>query len=212
MRSLSLLSATMTVLLLSGGLAHADYQFQFADSSGNATSNFNVTAGGTVAVQVFLLQDNTGTSNGLNTVGLSAAGVQLNTQTPTTANVTATAANPAFDQSNTTIGANAQIIESVVQNVPVVSPTGDPNRILIGTFTFTGLTPGSTLAVTALPGTGADNVLGDGTVIDSLIANSSAVITVAAVPEPGTMLLTGMGAAAIGLGVWRRRVVGLAKP
>jgi hypothetical protein len=217
MRSLTLLSAAITALLLSGGLARADYIFQFADSTGTPISNNSITVnqGGTLAIQVFLLQDNTGSSNGLNTLGLVNAGVQLNTQTATTANVTSVATNPAFDPpqpGNTGIGANAFLIESAVVNPPVVSPNTDPNRILLGTFTFTGITGGqSTVSVTSLPGSGADNVLSDNTVIDGLIQNSTLAITVNAVPEPGTMLLTGLGAAAIAFGSWRRRVARLAK-
>jgi PEP-CTERM motif len=189
MRSATFMLTAITTLLLSGGLAHADYTFQFADS--------------------------TGTSNGLHTLGLINAGVQLNTQTPTVANVTSVATNPAFDPpqpGQTGIGANAFLTESAVTNPPVVSPNSDPNRILLGTFTFTGITVGSTPATTSFPtNSGADNVLADGTAIDSFIGQSTLAIQVTAVPEPGTILLTGLGASAIAFGAWRRRVARLAK-
>jgi hypothetical protein len=79
--------------------------------------------------------------------------------------------------------------------------------ILLGTFTFTGVSAGSTLTLTAQPHPAPfqNNILGDGTQIDPLIANSSAVITVTAVPEPSTLVLTGLTASVIGFGRWRRR-------
>jgi hypothetical protein len=55
------------------------------------------------------------------------------------------------------------------------------------------------------PGATNDNVLGNGTVLDALIHNSSAVITVTAVPEPGSLVLVGFAASAAGLAAWRRR-------
>jgi hypothetical protein len=88
---------------------------------------------------------------------------------------------------------------------PVFPPSGNPNSILIGTFTFTGLSAGNTSVTTtpfAMASPADNNVLADNTVLDSLIQNAAAVITV--VPEPGSFVLGGFAAATIGLGAWRR--------
>ncbi len=209
MRALIFSLATVMGLLLTGGGVRADYAFEFATSSGTATNSFTVNAGSSIVVDVYLTQNGTGTSNGLNTLGLLQAGVQLNTQNPNVANVTSTTYNSAFEAGSTTTGSNASITEGQIILPPVTSPTNDPNRILLGQFTFTassGAGGQSTLSVTTLPGSpGGDNILGDGTVIDSLISNSSAVITVNAVPEPSTLLLTGLAAGGIAAGFTRRK-------
>lgn len=204
MRSLLLALAVCTALLLPGSAARADYAFQF-DLNGTPQNAFTVGVGQTVNVQVYLVQDNAGTSNGLSSQGLSSAGVQLNTANPAITTVTAVTGNSGFDLQNNTPGASAKVSESILLNNPVFPATGDPNRILIGTFTFTGLTAGSTVTVSALPGSGGDNTLGDGTNIDSFISTSSAAITVQAVPEPGAMILSGMAVAGFVAGVVRRR-------
>jgi hypothetical protein len=49
-------------------------------------------------------------------------------------------------------------------------------------------------------------VLANGTVIDGLISNANLAITVTAVPEPGTLVLTGLLAGGVaGAGVRRLR-------
>jgi hypothetical protein len=67
------------------------------------------------------------------------------------------------------------------------------------------VSPGSALTVTALPNAGSNFVDGAGNTLDSLIMNSSANITVTAIPEPGTVILTGLFAAGFGAHAWRRR-------
>jgi hypothetical protein len=95
-------------------------------------------------------------------------------------------------------------VQNVSLTTPVTAPSGT-NQILLGTFTFTGLSVGSDIAFTAQPtATGANNVDGNGNNLDSLISGASAFISVTAVPEPSSLILTGLTAAAIGLGVWRR--------
>jgi hypothetical protein len=94
---------------------------------------------------------------------------------------------------------------TVHNSSPVFTGSGaDANRILLGTFTFTGLSNGTGVVVTTLPDpSGANNVDGMGNVLDSMISNSSTTITV--VPEPGTLLLTGLLAAGGLTGAaWRR--------
>jgi hypothetical protein len=186
----------------------ADYTFQFADSSGTAQNAFNVGVGQTIDIRVYILETGGGTN--LQSLGLSSAGVKLNTNTSSVANVTGVTPNSAFDSgASTGTGANAFVSEFSSSSVNAPGSGADANRVLVGTFTFTGVSVGQTLTVTALPGLDPDNVLGDGTtsIDDALSGNAtSAVITVAAVPEPGTLLLVGLAAAGIaGAGLRRSR-------
>jgi hypothetical protein len=203
-RILALLA--VVALAVTSAPARADYTYQFTNSSGVTQNAFNVNVGQSVTVRVYILETG-GTT--LTTSGLSAAGVQLNTTNPSIANVTATTANAAFTGgSSTTTGANASISEfSSTLNPGVVAGTGaDANRILVGTFTFTGVSAGQTVTVSALPGLNPDNVLGDGTTsIDAALLNNTAtaVITVA-VPEPGSTILGGLLAAGVAAPAFRR--------
>jgi hypothetical protein len=196
----------VVALALTSAPVRADYSYQFANDSGAAQGAFNVNVGQSVTIRVYIVETG-GTT--LTTSGLSAAGVQLNTTTPSIATVTATTANAAFTGgSSTTTGANASISEfSSTLNPGVVAGTGaDANRILVGSFTFTGVSGGQTATVTALPGLNPDNVLGDGTTsIDAALLNNTAtaVITVA-VPEPGSLMLGGFLAAGAAGAVRRR--------
>jgi hypothetical protein len=204
----------VAVLTLLPGRGSADYIFEFFDPvAGTFTNNFTLNVGASANVQVYLAQ--TGSTTTLTTgPGLKAGGVALSFN-QTIANVTSTSAispSSAFDTSTKSVGTGTAGL-NVFQTTssPVLAPTTGPtaNAILLGTFTFTGVSAGSTLALTAEPHPAPfqNNVLGDGTGIDSLIANSSAVITVVAVPEPGSLVLTGLAASAISLGIWRRRRV-----
>jgi hypothetical protein len=216
-----LLSALVLVfLVLAVRPARAGYAYTFDSSS------YTVGVGQTVDVMVYLSQ--TGSTTGLSNPGLQSGGVQLNYNTTYVGNTQIAPNNTTFTGSaptgfdpdyNTAVigngsnglaaGASVVGVSQLFPESPVKAGSGAPNTansILLGTFQFTGVSTGSSLIVTSNSFPGEDvNVLGDGTVIDSMIQNSSAVITVVAVPEPGTLFLTGMAAAALGLSAWRRR-------
>ncbi len=192
-----------------------DYIYEFANTDGSITKSFTILgAGGTVQVEVLLVQTGSGTSNALASEGLITGAVQLNTATPSAATVTAVSGNSAFTNITTQTGANASVNEYTLGN-PVMAST---NSILLGTFTFTGLMAGqSTLSTTSLLGSGSDNTLADGTSIDSLTANASAIITVSnltltAVPEPSTLTLFVAGIASLSLRRLRRGKAAVACP
>jgi hypothetical protein len=195
------------VIAFMPGRAAAGYAFQFADSSGNYTNNFSTTVGSTVAVEVFLVQS--GGSTGLTSTGLTAAGVSLsfNQAIANVPNTSAITPNPAFDTNQTSVGTGIAKLNEQSTVGPVFAPSSGPNAgaILLGTFTFTGVSLGTTTAVTGLPQAPPfqNNVLADGTLLDSMISNSSAVITV--VPEPGTLVLTSVLAfGGVAGAAWRR--------
>jgi hypothetical protein len=205
------LSVPATLLMmLFGGAARADYQFVFTDSSGNVQTSFSVAQGSTIDIKVYLVQS--GSDTGLSSSGLTDGGVKLN-YTASVAKVNSTSnitPNPAFDTSSSSISSGSAIL-NVSQDTsgPVkASTTGtDANRILLGTFTFTGVSAGSTTVSTADPHPSLnDNVLAGGTALDASILNSNAAITVTAVPEPGSLLLVGLGLAATAVTTVRRRL------
>ncbi len=181
---------------------------------GRAQNNFTVSVGGTVSIQVYLVQ--TGTTTTLNSPGLQQGGVALDYAVGApfaVQNSNAITGNANFAYSNTNVGTTtnngATVNTASVQNVSLTTPVTVPsgtNQILLGTFTFTGLSVGSDVTFTAQPtATGANNVDGNGHNLDGLISGASAFISVTAVPEPGSLMLTGLGAGALGLGVWKRR-------
>lgn len=211
--------------VLHGSLAQAGYQFQFADSSGNATTSFSVNEGSTVDIRVYLFQSSpdTGLSsgNGLNSgaVGVTfgnAAAARVQGVGDITPNTGSNAGSTPFDGSFRSLdvgGSTTTAVASVYMNTAgtgVTAPTtgADANRILLGTFKFTGVTAGdsSTLTVDPNPTEGFDdNVLANGTVLDSLINPQTAVITVTAVPEPSSLLLAGLPLVSFAAAALRRR-------
>jgi hypothetical protein len=201
-----------TAVALTAGPARAGYEFTF-DSS-----NYTVAVGQTVTVSLYLTQ--TGGTTSLSTAGLASGGAQLNYNstylnnssiTPNNTNYSSTASgsNTGFDPSNnvtrTSSGSSVLTVAQSGTEAAVTPPSGNPNSILLGTFQFTGVSAGTSLTLTSQAFPGSDvNVLGNGTVIDSLIQNSSAVITVTAVPEPGSLILGGLAVTGIA-GTWVRR-------
>jgi hypothetical protein len=214
--------AVLLLVLLAAGSAQADYQFTFADSSGTFTNNFTL-SGPTIDIRVYLTQTTTGSdTTGLINIGLNQAGIQLNTSDATVATVTKVTPNDTnnsgtFDKVNTTsgTGAHAFLTEGYTNTstglkANVSAPTSylatavsGNNSVYLGTFTFTGLSAGTTATISAVPSGGDLNVLADSTVIDGLITNSTATISV--VPEPGTFVLCGAFAAGLA-GVAARRL------
>jgi hypothetical protein len=198
--------------LLAAGSARADLAFQFADSSGTAATAFTVNAGSTVDVRVYLVQS--GSTTNLSNPGLVDGGVALQFSSSAPFTITSSSAitpSSAFGgPNNTNVSTSSGTTTATLQvhdDSGVVAPTSgaDANRILLGTFTFKGLSAGSAVTVSAFPDpNSANNVDANHTNLDSMINQSSAAITVVAVPEPSAVILCGLGASAFALGGWRR--------
>jgi hypothetical protein len=202
---------TVLALLSLTSAGRADFVWQFTDSAGNTVAGNNFTAGlgSTLDIRVYLLETNGGTT--LSNSGLSSVGVQLSGSNAN-ANVAAASAitpNSQFDDTSKSVSGNNSILNDglFANSVPKAPTSGaDANRILVGTFTFSGSTLGTTNIQAVDPHSYTDTTDGNGNALDALISSSAATITVAAVPEPGTLLLVGLAAAAIGgAGIRRTR-------
>jgi hypothetical protein len=202
---LRLFSIALAATLLLGEAARADFQFEFAQG-GTVGNSFSVSQGSTISIQVYLLQTNGPTVNSTNLTanGLTFGGVALNYSSSAPFSIAGTSSitgNPSFSTSSPTLSTSGSTTTAALQvfnNTAVFAPTTGSNAgaILLGTFTFTGNTIGSGTTVSALPNSnGANNVDGAGNNLDSLIQNSSVVITVT--PEPGSVILTGLFALGI---------------
>jgi len=186
------------------GAAKADYSLEFANSSGIAQTSFMGNSGTSLTIQVYLLQTSMGSgAEVLGTNGLSAAGVQLNLSGSSFTTTAVTPNTPQFAFSTSTISTTPSVVES--SSTPVLAPAvgANANRILLGTFTFTLNSTGT--ITTAFPSGGANDVDGMGNTLDTLVSQSSASVYVISVPEPGSMILTGLAGTLIGVGAWRRR-------
>jgi hypothetical protein len=211
--------------VLGGGTARADFAYEFATTSGTTTtfgSSFSVPQGSTIALQVYLVQTNgpTVNSTNLSANGLLQGGVSLSYTTTSPFSIASTSAiapsaafggssNPNNNTSLSTASGTTTATVQVASSTAVFPTTTDASgnaAILLGTFTFTGNSTGSATTVTALPNANtANNVDGANNNLDSLIQQSSAVITVTAVPEPGSAVLSGLFALGLA-GVAARRL------
>jgi hypothetical protein len=213
MRLLTALIAT-TILFLTGNEARAGYQFVFANTSGVVQTNFNIDYGVQtyVDIRIYLVATGTADINTLRTDGLKSYGVQLNysgvnARVLSDADITSNAAFDDADSTSTTT-TSASINDYIGIASPSVKAGPTEDRILLATFRFTGIADGVQANVTIDPDPtlgSDDTVTGGNVVLDALIANSSATITVTNVPEPGTIVLGSLLAAGIGGGALRRR-------
>lgn len=191
--------------------ARAAYFFSFDQA------NYQVAAGGTVNVSVYLSE--TGTSN-LTTLGLIEGDVRLlfnePTRIATPAQVISRTAGPAFDSPANpqpdivgATGSTSGIADIIQSSFDPALATG--NRILLGTFLFrAGSVAGAVTQLRATDQNGqADGlVLSNGTVLDAQTAAGTATITVlatAAVPEPATWVMVGTALLIGGVARARRR-------
>ncbi len=210
MTRLAIWFGILLIWILPSNTSRGDLLFEFG-VGGVITSNIEIPGpGATVPIQVYLRE--TGTTTILTDFGLLAAGIRVTIDDPTVARVSAVGniqQNPAFDDSfflEKTLSPDYQDAElimavDVFAGSLIVFPDAD-GRILLGTFSFTGLTLGTAnLTATALPGEFVDGVF---QTIAEPFSPADATLTVT--PEPGSVALSlvALGGAAV-VGVYRSR-------
>jgi hypothetical protein len=202
-----------------------DYRF-FDSTGGTLSANPQIPVGTTITWTVYLV-DRTGAtattlkSNG----GMSGGAVAVSSSAPSIVSVQSNPAPPGGSQSTTPSSTFAQWPNgwtnsgSATNNI-VLATLGSfaggvqpdtAGRTLLGTYTFTALAPGgATLtAQDPNPNVASNNAFFNTTGLpnqggfDSQIAAGTQALTITAVPEPGSMLLCGLGA--VGLAAYRRR-------
>lgn len=165
--------------------------------------------GQAVAVDVYLTQNGETT---LEDFGLQLAAFRLDygSSTPS-AKVQAigdVSAHIDFDDYvDVTINPESVILDAG-SNGSMFPPVADPNRILLATFTFTGISAG----LTTLTAQDIDTTIGNdsffsafGPLDSSITFNKQATINVTSVPEPNSLALLSLGLLSALLGGTRRR-------
>ena len=211
--------------------AQTTISYQFANSTGVAQTSFTVAPGAQIPVRLYMIES---TANaplmtahggmGTASVGVSfgtgaIAAVQSLTDIQPSAGPSAIAGRTLFDfpvpglDPNPTAPTSARLSNGKFLGNTVGSPPGvvpadfaETQRVLIGTFVFTGKSAGSVSLVASdpFPTTGGTSGNFDGFDLDPFIASgATATLTVTAVPEPGSFALAGVGIA--GLVAYRRR-------
>lgn len=199
--------AAMAVLVAAGS-APAQLRYAWADTSGNPVSSATITTpGGAVMLRVYVVDTSSGagvlTANG----GLGSAGVRASFNSPggvVTAGAFTAGSAWEFGNNNDPLAsppANSKVLNLGAFTAGVLPAAGD-NRVLLGTITLTGLTPGSTdvSLIDPNPLSAANTTwfdTGDG--LDNLFSGTPVVtVTYAPVPEPTgllAVLVVGVGMA-----------------
>jgi hypothetical protein len=169
-------------------------------------SNYTINGvGNTTAVQVFVSQTAGGPQVGPGNELLSAA-IELTFPTTGAATVLSTAdvtGGPAWDSSNvqtSTSGANT-LFDLGLLSLLGISDMSHP--LLLGTFDFTGQSPGRTSISVATLGPGPSFITVQGDVLDPTNTPNAEIIVQGqtAVPEPSSLMLMCLGGVTLG-GRW----------
>jgi hypothetical protein len=208
MKPLSIASLSLTLILASAPSASADLVLSLDKVSYTIDG-----AGETTAVQVFVSQTSDGPQVGVGNE-LLTAGVELTFATAGAATVVAdadVAPGSAWDSGSVLISTDGSntLVDLGLTSLLGISDLSTP--LLLGTFLFTGQSPGDADVSVAALAPGPSFITAGGDELDPTNA-ARAVITVSAtpppvVPEPGSVVLASLGGliSAVGLAARRRR-------
>ncbi|HTK76009.1 MAG TPA: PEP-CTERM sorting domain-containing protein [Gemmataceae bacterium] len=210
--------------------------YEFANAAGVPTTTFNVAPGQQIPIRVYLRESTAGaplmtSQQGMGTVSVrvsfgtgAIAAVNAVTDIQPASGASAIAGRTLFDFPSSFLDptpaaptsarlSNGKFLANAGNPGPGVFPAdfGETNRVLIGTFVFTGKSVGNVQLVAADPNPTATgditNFATGSPPLDTaaiLASGATANLIVAVpVPEPGTMALAGLGIA--GLVAYRRR-------
>jgi len=199
-------------------------RWQFADTNGTLIAGTpSIPVGNTITWRVYLTDLAGASAPFLNksvngTVGLAGAAATVSSSNAAIISVNSTPAPPGGNNPTTPNAAGTQwaALNGLISNSGSTSnsinlnagllggsvPADATGRIFLGTYTFSALSGGSaSLTVNTRPGFTV--YAGDNSVLDPSLGSSTQGLTITAVPEPGSMLLCGLGA--VGLAAYRRR-------
>jgi len=207
-------------------------RWQFADTAGNAITGTPTFQLGTTITWRVYLADQGGTSapflnkttTGANGTipGISGFGVTVSSSSAAAVSVVSNpavpgASNPISPNITGTpwapLGASASNSGSTANNInlqaflflPSTTSTVQADatgRIFMGTYQFTAAGAGNATLTAATRG-GFTTYSGDNSFLDASLGSGTQALTITAIPEPGSMLLCGLGA--VGLAAYRRR-------
>jgi hypothetical protein len=232
-RSARIAALSLGALALTNGQVPAQITYEFANATtGTVQTNFSVTVGSSVPIRIYLHELTPGAPLFHSDGGLGSAGVRVSFNTPAGVAsvlsvvdvVPATTANGGlwdFGTPNLSpLGTSATLADGAL--AAGVQPDAQ-GRVLLGTFSLHGLTPGTLTLGAANPNPSApfntSSFVADTSGIplinyDPLIMSQSALLTVTPVPEPALVLFScaAIGLTGAALRIRRDRRAGPASP
>jgi hypothetical protein len=194
-----IVSAVAVLVLVLGCTQPATADLMLSFDQANYTING---VGDTTSVEVFVSQVAGGPQVGSGNE-LVSAGIELSFPTAGSAVVASSAAvtaGPAWDNSSVIIstGGPNTLVDLGLTSLAGIADLSSP--LLLGTFTFTGQSIGKTTTTVSTLGPGASFITVQGDVLDPANTPSAGINVVPArvVPEPGSLMLLGVGGLAIG--------------
>jgi len=185
------------------------WRVYLADQGGTAAPFLNKTttgANGTASgIAGFGVNVSSSNPNAVSVVSVPAPPGGTNPTSPTVAGTPWASPTLGASPSNTGSQANSINLQTFIFT-PSSTATVNADatgRVWVGTYQFVAGAAGGTATLTAATRANFTVFTGDNSPLDASLGSGTQTLTVTAVPEPGSMLLCGLGA--VGLAAYRRR-------